>query len=70
MRPGAERNLSGWLVREAVSEMSAAREGRGKKARKPSSKVFIYRSAFTKSKIAGFTKNDKSGRFLVGIAII
>jgi hypothetical protein len=53
-----------------VSEMSAAREGRGKKARKPSSKVFIYRSAFTKSKIAGFTKNDKSGRFLVGIAII
>ena len=24
MRPGAERNLSGWLVREAVSEISAA----------------------------------------------
>lgn len=30
MSPGAERNLSGWLVREAVSEMSAAREGRGR----------------------------------------
>ena len=48
MSPGAERNLSGWLVREAVSEMSAAREGRGESARKPSSKAIGDRSAFTK----------------------
>ena len=47
MRPGAERNLSGWLVREAVSEMSAAREGRRERVRKPSSKVITDRSAFT-----------------------
>ena len=48
MSPGAERNLSGWLVREAVSEMSAAREGSGERARKPTSKVITDRSAFTK----------------------
>ena len=48
MRPGAERNLSGWLVREAVSEMSAAREGRWERARKPTSKVITDRRAFTK----------------------
>ena len=48
MRPGAERNLSGWLVREAVSEMSAAREGRWERARKLTSKVITDRSAFTK----------------------
>ena len=47
MRPGAERNLSGWLVREAVSEMSAAREGRRERARKPTSKTIMGRSAFT-----------------------
>jgi len=34
MRPGAERNLSGWLVREAVSEISEEKRvaGRRKKA--------------------------------------
>jgi len=48
MSPGAERNLSGWLVREAVSEMSAAREGRGERGKKPSSKAIVDRSAFTK----------------------
>jgi len=30
MRPGAERNLSGWLVRDAVSEMSEERPRIGK----------------------------------------
>jgi len=48
MSPGAERNLSGWLVREAVSEMSAARVGRSERARKPSSKAIGDRSAFTR----------------------
>ena len=48
MRPGAERNLSGWLVREAVSEMSAAKDGAREKARKPSSNRFTDRGAFTK----------------------
>jgi hypothetical protein len=47
MRPGAERNLSGWLVREAVSEMSAAQEGRMEKVSKPRSRAFVDRSAFT-----------------------
>ena len=46
MSPGAERNLSGWLVREAVSEMSAAREGRGERARKPISKAIADRRPF------------------------
>ena len=49
IRPGAERNLSGWLVREAVSEMSAAGEGRRERARKPTSKVITDRRAFTKT---------------------
>ena len=48
MRPGADKNLSGWLVREAVSEMSDAREGMKERARKPSSKAATDRSAFTK----------------------
>jgi len=48
MSPGAERNLSGWLVREAVSEMSAAREGRGERARKPSRNGITDRSPFIK----------------------
>ena len=48
MSPGAERNLSGWLVREAVSEMSAAREGRWEKERKPSSKAITDKSTFTR----------------------
>ena len=48
MRPGAERNLSGWLVREAVSEMSAAKESGWERVRKPSSKGIMDRSAFTK----------------------
>jgi len=47
MSPGADRNLSGWLVREAVSEMSAAHEGRIEIASKPTSSVFVDRSAFT-----------------------
>ena len=47
MRPGAERNLSGWLVREAVSEMSAAQEGRIERASKPNSSAFIDSSIFT-----------------------
>ena len=46
MSPGAERNLSGWLVREAVSEMSAAREGRVERAKKPSSKAMTDRRPF------------------------
>jgi len=46
MSPGAERNLSGWLVREAVSEMSAAREGRGERVRKPSSKAITDKRPF------------------------
>ena len=48
MSPGAERNLSGWLVREAVSEMSAAREGRRERTRKPSSKAITDTSPFIK----------------------
>ena len=47
MRPGAERNLSGWLVREAVSEMSDAREDRMERASKPSSGAIVGRSVFT-----------------------
>ena len=47
MRPGAERNLSGWLVREAVSEMSAAQEGWIERASKLSSSAIVDRSAFT-----------------------
>jgi len=48
MRPGADRNLSGWLVRDAVSEMSDAREGMRERVRKPSSKGITDKSAFTK----------------------
>ena len=48
MRPGADRNLSGWLVREAVSEMSAAEIGRIESASKPDSRAFVDRTAFTK----------------------
>ena len=48
MSPGAERNLSGWLVREAVSEMSAAEDGRLERARKPSSIALAGISDFTK----------------------
>jgi len=47
MSPGAERNLSGWLVREAVSEMSAAEEGRLERARKPSSIALAGMNDFT-----------------------
>ena len=47
MRPGAERNLSGWQVLEAVSEISAAEEGRLARANKPSSSAVVDNSAFT-----------------------
>ena len=47
MSPGADRNLSGWLVREAVSEMSAAQEGRIERASKPRSGAIVGRSEFT-----------------------
>ena len=40
MRPGADRNLSGWLVREAVSEISAATEGRMERASKANGSAF------------------------------
>ena len=33
MRPGAERNLSGWLVREAVSEISAEKRAAGRRVK-------------------------------------
>ena len=48
MRPGADRNLSGWLVREAVSEMSAAKIGRIESPIKPDSRTFVDKRAFTR----------------------
>jgi hypothetical protein len=47
IKPGAERNLSGWLVREAVSEMSDAKEGKIERVSKPRSRAFVDRSGFT-----------------------
>ena len=47
MRPGAERNLSGWVVREAVSEISAAREETKGRASKPASRSNLDGGRFT-----------------------
>ena len=47
MRPGAERNLSGWVVREAVSEISAAWEETKGRASKPTSRSNLDGGRFT-----------------------
>ena len=50
MRPGAERNLSGWVVREAVSEISAAWEETKERASKPAIRANLGRKTFTRER--------------------